>query len=607
MNPPQPESSGKIRLSGTIAGVEACLLVTDQALFSVGSGLTRDLCVLDPLLPDEAFRIYRDTQNEGNWILEASSGSRLYLNNELTLRDRLHFGDQIHAGCHRFRFEKCPDLGRNYRTNAQISDVCNHLLSQTDVPAGYLKSTPGHLNRRRYRQAATLGGGVLLILAALMLLTPRQELFEQIQPPLEIVMISSRALTPKPDAIKLLKNVQRRMIKDPTPAPVDPELKPVNPPAPETREMAEPKPLTEPAPVVAPNVDFPKPKVELGALTADPISLKSASRSQVQRKIRALDRTASVQRLNTPLRTNTGGTPVEIADKMVPVEPVTNRFKAAKVQQIEEGGKMEPAKPSISVGTSANAAQVAALLKYQPSAVTFEKVSGSRIPVARLPAALNQVEVPGSDAAIVLDGEVSEAEIAMCWKSGQFRRHAPGTPPPLGDPPTYCYVGKAAIDTVQHLYISFICIDPDVDRIIAKWNGAWGNPPGVTWDDSVEIFLDTNGDRNDYHQMIVNTRGQYWAAYYPNSRADGSPQVWSGVHPKIKTTINREAKRWTCEIFIPFAELGGEPRKGMRWSVNFCRNFRGQYAPNSNLQNWFLVYKDEQYFLKPNLFGVFEW
>ena len=76
----------------------------------------------------------------------------------------------------------------------------------------------------------------------------------------------------------------------------------------------------------------------------------------------------------------------------------------------------------------------------------------------------------------------------------------------MGDPPTYCYVGQATLEGKNHLYISFVCIDPDVRKIRADWNGAWGNPPRVTWDDSVEIFLDVNGDRNDYHQMIVNTR-----------------------------------------------------------------------------------------------------
>jgi hypothetical protein len=601
------EITAKVRLSGTVAGVEACSLVSDQHEMRVGSGLTCDLCVLDPLLPEQAFRIYQDQKAAGEWLLESLSGTRLYLNNELTVRDHLHFGDQIHAGCHRFKFEPSPEVGRNYRTNAQISDVCRSLLTETDIPLGYLQTTPGHLNRRRYQQALTLGGMVLLLLIALIGFTPREKIFEQIQPPMEIVMVSPRALTPKPDAVKSLKNVQRRQVKELTQSPREPDLKPAAQPVAETMVIPDPKPMTTPVMGTAPKPESPAPKMELKALAVNPIELKAEPRSVVKRTVSSLSRSAAVPRQNILPRHDKRATPLDLSDKVVSLEPVTNLFKTAKAEVLEESGEVASAKPDVAAGTAANAAQVAALLKYQPSAVSFEKFAGSRIPIAHLPAALNSVEITGSDAAIVLDGEVSETEIAMTWKSGQFRKHAPGNPPPMGDPPTYCYVGKADLDKKPHLYISFICLDPNVGQIIAQWNGAWGNPPGVTWDDSVEIFLDTNGDRNDYHQMIVNTRGQYWAAYYPNSKADGEPRPWNGVHPKIKTMINRDAKRWTCEIFIPFDELGGVPGKGTRWMVNFCRNFRGQYAPNSNLQNWFLVYKDEQYFLKPNLFGVFEW
>jgi hypothetical protein len=607
MKADRSDTPPKVRLSGTVADVEACTLVTDQREIRVGSVLTCDLCVMDPLLPPQAFRIYQDSASTDDWLLESLSGTRLYLNNELTVLDHLHFGDQIHAGCHRFKFEPSPEGGRNYRSNAQVADVCRSLLTETDVPAGYLQTTPGHLNRRRHRQAMTLGVGLLLVLAALIVLTPREELFEQIQPPMEIVMVSPRALTPKPDSVKSLKNIQRRQVKEPTQSPLEPDFKPAAQPVPESMVSPEPKPLTAPVMGTVPRRENSPPKVELGSLAADPISLKPEPRNVVKRNLSALSRSAAAPRQNIPQGQEKGTKPLEIADKVVSLEPVTNLFKTVNAEVLEDSGEVTSAKPVAAAGTPANAAQVAALMKYQPSAVSFEKFAGSRIPIARLPSALNAVEMPGSDAAIVLDGEVSETEIAMTWKSGQFRKHAPGNPPPMGDPPTYCYVGKADLDNKPHLYISFICLDPDVGQIIAKWNGAWGNPPGVTWDDSVEIFLDINGDRNDYNQMIVNTRGQYWAAYYPTSKADGEPRIWNGVHPKIKTMINREAKRWTCEIFIPFAELGGVPGKGTRWTVNFCRNFRGQYSPNSNLQNWFLVYKNEQYFLKPNLFGVFEW
>ncbi len=611
MNPEfSADSSGKVRLTGSVAGVESCALVTDQENFTVGAGLACDLCLVDPLLPGPAFRLRRewsDPANRGGWTVEALEGTRLYLNQELIHRDRIRLGDVLHAGCHRFRFELCSPGERNHRLNAPVGDLFSRLLKPPEMPAGFLQSRPSYQARRRFYRALAVGAGCLAVFALLFLTVPRPERFESIQPPLEIVMVSPKMASPRPDAVRSLKNVERRRVTEPTPPTAPPELKET--PRPESQPT--PEPAAKPMPSVpAPATRSPAaeaPKISLGQLTAAPITLTPPSRQEVRRTVSALAASAPAPR-RTVAETRPGTRQAEPVAQPVTVETATNLFRPAPAAVVKTAPvDAAPPAPRTAAEGAAGAARVAALMQYQASPVTLESYAGSRIPVARLPGALSEVAVPGSDQAVVLDGVVSDAEIAMSWKSGQFRRHAPGHPPPLGDPPTYCYVGQATLEGKNHLYISFVCIDPDVRKIRADWNGAWGNPPRVTWDDSVEIFLDVNGDRNDYHQMIVNTRGQYWAAYYPNNRMDGDPQPWSGVQPRIKTQINAQAQRWTCEVMIPFDQLGGTPRKGQRWTVNFCRNFRGQYAPDSNLQNWFLVYKNEQYFLKPQLFGVFEW
>ncbi|NQU10954.1 hypothetical protein HQ590_09205, partial [bacterium] len=254
-------------------------------------------------------------------------------------------------------------------------------------------------------------------------------------------------------------------------------------------------------------------------------------------------------------------------------------------------------------------AKLAALIKYEPSPLKFVKVSGHQVPVARLPGKLGTLEVKGSAQAITLDGMVSDAEIAMSWKSGQFRADAPGKPPPFGQPPTYCYVGQADLAGKPHLYISFVCLDPNVDGIINTYDNVWRAMTTITRDDSIEIFLDTNFNRTDYQQLIVNTRGYYWGQYCRSFRDDGTGSRWD-PKPQIKSSVSKETGRWTCEIMIPFDQLGGVPPKGKRWSVNFNRNYRGQKGANHQLQNWFLVYESStasHYYHNPARFGVFQW
>lgn len=262
-------------------------------------------------------------------------------------------------------------------------------------------------------------------------------------------------------------------------------------------------------------------------------------------------------------------------------------------------------RPSTEALKENTARTIDSLAAYKPSPVRFENFDGIRVPVVRIAEQLSQLAVDPGANPISADGTVTPEEVAVSWKSGAFRRHAAGNPPPEADPPTYCYVGKSDVNGKPHLYISFVCKDPDVGKLIA--NRRSGNSQMVM-DDSVEIFLDTNFDRRDYYQMVVNAKGEHWAAYMSGPLFDPPmppPQSWN-ASPTIKTTINRDAGQWVCEILIPFDRLGGVPAKGSRWAVNFCRNYRGQ-VEDSQLQTWFAVYGDRRNFHRPSRFGQFEW
>ena len=77
-----PHPAGRVRLTGRVAGVQACELVADRDNLLIGSSLACDLTVADPLLPARAFRLQRRKCHAGTerncqcqWTLEALPGA----------------------------------------------------------------------------------------------------------------------------------------------------------------------------------------------------------------------------------------------------------------------------------------------------------------------------------------------------------------------------------------------------------------------------------------------------------------------------------------------------------------------------------------------------
>jgi hypothetical protein len=611
----------KIRLAGSVGGIDSCELITDKSALSVGSSIACDLTVADPLVPARAFTIRRaaaaacppGVRGAPAWTIEAAPGARLYVNDALTRREALAHGDRIRCGCHSFVFDGASGQARNFRSNTMVSDVCNHLLAEAGMPAGYLHGTPQWLARQRMRTATRTAAAIAALIALVLVLTPRNRLFEQIQPPIQVVMISDRALTPDPTAVRSMNDVQRRTVAEPVESIPAPELAGTPPPAPPAGVEPVAEPLPDLANVRQPDSTLRATTASAGDLDPLPVETPAGAPLAISAPARQMARQAPARRLSIKEATD----PVfarELASRQIEIAPDAIRPLAAVQMAGLARDHVRP--PPTNVVLRTDPAQVAALMKYEASPLTFDQVSGHRVPVARLPGKLGEMEIKGADTVITLDGTVSEEEIAVSWKSGQFRLTAQGNPPPYGNPPTYCYVGKADLNGRPHLYISFVCMDPNVGGILnAYTGGAWERQPKITYDDSVEIFLDVNFNRTDYYQLIVNTAGKYWGMYCSSWRATfegGGGRPWD-PRPNIKTTVNRAAGRWDCEIMIPFDQLGGVPAKGARWSVNFTRNYRGQHASGHNLQNWFTVYSESDpnrvgHFLhKPELFGVFQW
>jgi len=682
----QRHAPERVQLRGTVAGATACELVADTDEIVVGAAAACDLPVVDPLMPARAFRLRRVKCHAEaaeacrcHWVLEAAPGARVYVNQQLTRRERLRFGDIVESACHRFVFDRTPDdVARNRRLHQNVADLCARLLVDHPAPAGFIKNGPlyGYIGRRR--KALSAAGLVAAFLLMLALFVPQKEQLDVIAPPLEVQVAETPILSP--DAVRSLQAVKRQAFEPTEPPPPAPELaeKPVTPPPdattrPRLRDATEVAPptfaekrveLAKLEPLPTPAIDRPtEVRVERNtarlesatreprrAIAASSLATESARLTEFQPEVteEAPVRAAVAAVAATKPKLRDGvGEPQTWQLPILPPAPIRTEDATVRRQVASLSGSTPPARrlsvseavqmaalsddaaPSarpVSRPTSGPVTRAAVrdvlaalpkpttdglkadpsatfdqLAAYRASPVNFESFKGLRVPVVRITETLEQIEAaaPGT---VKLDGTISQEEIAVSWKSGRFHIHAPGQPPPEAEPPTYCYVGKSTADGKPCLYIAFTCVDPDVSKLVT-------GSPILVRDDTIEIFLDTNADRKDYFQFIVNSKGTWWGGYYPRPMIEGTiqtrPEAWD-AGAMVKTTITREPGQWACEILIPFDRLGGVPAKGTRWAVNFARNFRGQVA-DWQLQSWFAVYDKNRNYHHPSLFGIFQW
>ena len=78
--------------------------------------------------------------------------------------------------------------------------------------------------------------------------------------------------------------------------------------------------------------------------------------------------------------------------------------------------------------------------------------------------------------------------------------------------------------------------------------------------------------------------------------------------PKVRSEIDKKSGEWTCEILVDADKLKGTLKRGARWNVNFCRNYRGQILGLSDhWQTAFPAFEEGQNYHKPHLFGALQW
>ncbi len=120
--------------------------------------------------------------------------------------------------------------------------------------------------------------------------------------------------------------------------------------------------------------------------------------------------------------------------------------------------------------------------------------------------------------------------------------------------PTQVYV---AYDE-DNLYLGFKCFDSQIKNISRKIT----ERDGFVWkDDSVEIFLDTWGVREDYYHLGVSVTGAVYDAFKHDSSRNLEWQAKTALFPD----------RWEVEIALPFAALELSSLNRGDWAINIGR------------------------------------
>ena len=161
-----------------------------------------------------------------------------------------------------------------------------------------------------------------------------------------------------------------------------------------------------------------------------------------------------------------------------------------------------------------------------------------------------------------------------CWKRAKpatgFTQQRPDEFEPAKEQ-TFAYV---AYDK-DNLYVAFNCLESNPDKIvdnITSRDELMPRGPGsdmLSYDDAVQVLLDTFHDRRNYYSFIVNPRGTQTDGKSGGSMFGGGT-VWDCIwDAEAKTNDDG----WSVEMAIPFCYLRFKSVAGEQtWGINFRRS-----------------------------------
>ncbi len=119
----------------------------------------------------------------------------------------------------------------------------------------------------------------------------------------------------------------------------------------------------------------------------------------------------------------------------------------------------------------------------------------------------------------------------------------------------------------KYLYCAFVCMEDRTGDIHAEVKG---HDKGVFRDECMEIFLDTNQDRETYVHVAANVLGTVYDARHLDRGWFRTRDLKWDIDARVAVRILPD--RWCMEVALPLAALGGrKPAPGVRWNFNLGR------------------------------------
>ncbi len=188
------------------------------------------------------------------------------------------------------------------------------------------------------------------------------------------------------------------------------------------------------------------------------------------------------------------------------------------------------------------------------------------------------VFVSQSESSPAIDGRLDDAAWRVVERERGFREMQTIGKPSVATEALFTYDS-------EHLYLAVVCHEPDPAGIRTRVT----EHDGSVWaDDSIEVFLDTNLDRETYVQLVVNAAGVTFDGHVFDTTFELNPLVATG----------RDEASWTVEIAIPWANLNAPAAQpGREWGFALARN----RASNGEVQQLPPLFGRNH---QPRMFGV---
>jgi hypothetical protein len=123
---------------------------------------------------------------------------------------------------------------------------------------------------------------------------------------------------------------------------------------------------------------------------------------------------------------------------------------------------------------------------------------------------------------------------------------------------------KIAYDD-NYLYLRVICAQDHVKDHVAAYPVGSKHDSPVFCDDSLEVFLDTLHDHENYYYFVCNIDSVRFDAKYAGANVNSS---WNGRWFAQTMVLD---DKWVADISIPFSTLFIRPQQGAVWGFNIAR------------------------------------